>query len=68
MPTTVQVSEEVRRALDELKKRWGLKSYDEVIRKMTRERAGGKASFFGAAKGARPFVHDREEEHEFLRD
>ncbi len=63
MTTTVQVRDETRRLLDRLKKQLGLTSYDEVIRRLFRSKTGLPESLFGACKGSRPFVREREQEH-----
>lgn len=63
MATTVQVRDETRRVLDKLKKEMGLRSYDEVIRKLVRSSEGLRESFFGACKGSRPFKRGPEGEH-----
>jgi predicted CopG family antitoxin len=68
LTTTVQVSEEVRQQMEKLKEEWGLKSYDEVIKRMIRAQTGRPISLFGIARGSRPFVRDAEDEHEFARD
>jgi predicted CopG family antitoxin len=68
MTTTVQVSDEVRQQMEKLKTKWGLRSYDEVIRRMIRVQTGRPRSLFGAARGSRAFVRNSEEEHEFVRD
>jgi predicted CopG family antitoxin len=68
MTTTVQVSDEVRKQIEELKVKWGLKSYDEVIKKMIRAQTGRPESLFGAASGSKPFERGAEEEHDLLRD
>ena len=68
MTTTVQVSDEVRRQMERLKERWGLKSYDEVIRRMMDLQTGAPRSLFGAAKGSQRFARDAEDEHDHLRD
>jgi len=62
------VSDEVREQMERLKKRWGLKSYDEVIKRMVRTQTGRPESLFGAARGSRPFRRDTDDEHEFMRD
>jgi len=63
MPTTVQVREDTRRLLERLKREMGVSSYDEVIRRLARRRAGVPDSLFGSCKGSTPFVREREEEH-----
>jgi predicted CopG family antitoxin len=68
MTTTVQVSDEMRERLEELKVSWGLKTFDEVIRRMVRLQTDRPESFFGVARGSKPFVRDQEEDHEVLRD
>jgi len=62
--TTVQVRDETRRLLDRLKREMGLRSYDEVIRRLVRAKTGLPKSLFGACKGSQPFVREVEEEHE----
>ena len=54
--------------MEKLKQGWGLRSYDEVIRKMIRDQTGRPVSLFGAARGAKPFVREPEDEHEILRN
>lgn len=68
MTTTVQVSDEVKEQMERLKQGWGLKSYDEVIRRMIRNQTGRPESLFGAARGSKPFVREPEDEHELARD
>lgn len=68
MTTTIQVSDEVRQQMEKLKTRWGLRSYDEVIKRMIRVQTGRPESLFGAARGSRAFIRDWEDEHEFVRD
>lgn len=68
MATTVQVSEEVRRQMELLKVKWGLRSYDDVIKRMIRTQTKRPESLFGAARGSRPFRREPEEEHEFVRN
>jgi predicted CopG family antitoxin len=68
MTTTVQVSDQVRRQMEKLKAEWGLKSYDEVIKRMIRTQTGRPESLFGIARGSRTFARDSEDEHEFVRD
>lgn len=62
--TTVQVRDETRKLLDRLKREMGLRSYDEVIRRLVRTKTGLPKSLFGACKGSQPFVREVEEEHE----
>jgi predicted CopG family antitoxin len=68
LTTNVQVSDEVREQMEKLKKRWRLRSYNEVIKRMVRTRTGRPESLFGAAKGSRPFRRDAEHKHGFIRD
>jgi predicted CopG family antitoxin len=68
MTTTVQVSDEVRQQMEKLKAEWGLKSYDEVIKRMIRVQTGRPMSLFGVARGSKPFVRGTEDEHDILRD
>jgi predicted CopG family antitoxin len=68
MTTTVQVSDEVRQQMEKLKAEWGLKSYDEVIKRMIRGQTGRPVSLFGVAHGSKPFVRETEAEHDILRD
>ena len=63
MPTTVQVREDTRRLLDRLKREMGVSSYDEVIRRLARRRAGVPDSLFGSCSGSIPFAREIEEEH-----
>lgn len=64
MPTTVQVSNETRHLLERLKKEMGLRSYDDVIRKLAKKEAGMPQSLFGACRGSKPFKREVEvEEH-----
>jgi predicted CopG family antitoxin len=63
MTTTVQVRDETRRLLERLKKQMGAQSYDDVIRRLARSKAGIPDSLFGACKGSRRFVRERENEH-----
>jgi len=63
MTTTVQVRDETRRLLERLKKQMGALSYDDVIRRLARSKSGIPDSLFGACKGSRRFVREREDEH-----
>lgn len=63
MTTTVQISDETRRLLERLKNDLGLSTYDDVIRTLVKKRTGIPESLFGACKGSRPFVREREPEH-----
>lgn len=63
MTTTVQVRDETRRLLEKLKNEMGLKSYDDVIKRLAKSRAGLSDSLFGACRGSRPFVREKEDEH-----
>ena len=63
MATTVQVRDETRRLLEKLKRDMGLGSYDEVIRTLAKSKTGLPKSHFGACKGSRPFVREREADH-----
>jgi predicted CopG family antitoxin len=65
MTTTVQVRDETRRLLERLKRQMGVPSYDDVIRKLARSKAGVPDSLFGACKGSRRFVREKEAEHAF---
>jgi predicted CopG family antitoxin len=65
MTTTVQVSDETRRLLEKLKRQMGLFSYDDVIRRLARSKAGIPDSLFGACRGSRRFVREKEDEHSF---
>ncbi len=65
MTTTVQVRDETRRLLKRLKKQMGVASYDEVIRRLARSKAGIPASLYGACRGSRRFVREKEDEHRF---
>jgi predicted CopG family antitoxin len=63
MTTTVQVREDTRRILDRLKRQLRLSSYDEVIRKLVKSKAGLPGSLFGACRGSHSFVREKENEH-----
>ncbi len=63
--TTIQVRDDTRRLLEKLKKQMGLATYDEVVKKLARSRSGLPESLFGACKGSRRFVREREQEHAF---
>jgi len=65
MTTTVQVRDETRRLLESLKKQMGLPSYDDVIRRLAKSKAGIPDSLFGACRGSRPFVREKEVAHNF---
>jgi predicted CopG family antitoxin len=65
MTTTVQVRDETRRLLERLKKQMGAPSYDEVIRKLARSKAGVPDSLFGVCRSSRRFVREKEDEHRF---
>ena len=64
MTTTVQVRDETRRLLERLKKQMGLPSYDEVIKRLARSKAGVPDSLFGAW-GSHRFMREKEDEHSF---
>ena len=51
MATTIQVSEATKRVLERLKKEEGASSYNEVIERIVKERAGVPKSMFGSMKG-----------------
>jgi predicted CopG family antitoxin len=63
--TTVQVREDTRRLLEKLKREMGLGTYDEVIKRLARSKSGVPESLFGACKGSRRFVREKEQEHAF---
>jgi predicted CopG family antitoxin len=63
MPTTIQVKKDTRRLLEKLKRQMGVSSYDEVIRRLVRRRAGVPSSLFGSCRGSMPCVREKEEEH-----
>jgi predicted CopG family antitoxin len=65
MTTTVQVRDETRRVLETLKKQMGLRSYDDVIIRLAKSKAAVPDSLFGACRGSRRFVREREDEHAF---
>jgi predicted CopG family antitoxin len=65
MTTTVQVRDETRRLLERLKKQMGLFSYDDVIRRLARSKAGIPDSLFGVCRGSHRFVREKEDEHRF---
>jgi predicted CopG family antitoxin len=65
MTTTVQVRDETRRLLERLKKEMGLASYDDVIRRLTKSKTGIPDSLYGACRGSRRFVREKEDEHHF---
>lgn len=45
----------------------GLKSYDDVIKRLARSRAGLPDSLFGVCRGSRPFEREKEDERCFQR-
>lgn len=51
--------------MERLKRQMGVPSYDDVIRKLARSKAGVPDSLFGACKGSRRFVREKEAEHAF---
>lgn len=51
--------------MERLKRQMGLLSYDEVIRRLARSKAGMPDSLFGACRGSRRFVREKEDEHAF---
>jgi hypothetical protein len=63
--TTVQVGEDTRRLLENLKRQMGLGTYDEVIKRLARSKSGVPESLFGACKGSLRFVREKEQEHVF---
>jgi hypothetical protein len=63
--TTVQVREDTRRLLETLKRQMGLGTYDEVIKRLAKAKSGLPESLFGACKGSRGYVREKEQEHAF---
>jgi len=63
VPTKVRVGEKTLQMLDRLKKELGVKSHDEVIRRLTFERRKIPSSMFGSNPKLRSF--SREDETEF---
>lgn len=53
--------------MERLKAKWGLKSYDDVIRRMIKTQTGRPESLFGVAKGSKPFRREPEDEHDIIR-
>ncbi|MEM2981339.1 MAG: VapB-type antitoxin [Thermoproteota archaeon] len=51
MTSTIQVKRRNLRLLEALKKRMGVKSYDEVIERLLEEKASIPADMFGVDKG-----------------
>ncbi|MBO3833306.1 MAG: VapB-type antitoxin [Candidatus Brockarchaeota archaeon] len=51
MTSTIQVKRRNLRLLEALKKRMGLKSYDEVIERLLEEKTNIPADMFGVDKG-----------------
>jgi hypothetical protein len=64
--TTIQVKDRNLRLLEELKKRMGARSYDEVLGKMLEEKLGIPECMFGVDKGKiTPFTEaDRAEDRD----
>jgi hypothetical protein len=50
MATTVQISDTTRQKLEVLKRKEGMKTFDEVISNMADKNLGTPKSMFGAAK------------------
>ena len=48
MPTTVQVEESTKQLLDEIKRREHVSSYNEIIKRLAKERSKIPDSMFGA--------------------
>jgi len=51
VPTTIQVKRRNLKLLEALKKRMGLKSYDEVIERLLEEKVGLPSDMFGIDRG-----------------
>ena len=51
--------------MERLKKQMGLFSYDDVIRRLARSKAGIPDSLFGVCRGSHRFVREKEDEHGF---
>jgi predicted CopG family antitoxin len=64
--TTIQVSMQTKAELEELKEREGVKTYEELIRKLLHGRKKNIPSTFGCLVGAPEFVRDEEEDLERL--
>ncbi len=65
MATTVQVSEKTLQVLNRLKDETGLRSHDEVIKKLIAERNKIPKSMFGSNPKLRPFsAKDEAEFHD----
>lgn len=62
MPTTVQVGEKTLQMLNKLKKEFGARSHDEVIRKLISERKKIPRSMFGSNPKLMPFSQEDEAE------
>ncbi len=60
MPTTIQVSERTHQMLSRLKAEMGVRSLDEVIRRLILERERLPASMFGSNPRLRPFTPEDE--------
>lgn len=48
--------------MEKLKKQMGLVSYDDVIRRLVKSKAGVPDSLFGACRGSHRFVREKEDE------
>ena len=55
MATTIQVSQETKQLLEELKKKDQTKTYDEVIQKLAQKQLRIPRSMFGATKKITPW-------------
>ena len=51
--------------MQRLKKQMGVLSYDDVIARLAKSKAGIPDSLFGACRGSRRFVREKEDEHRF---
>jgi hypothetical protein len=55
MATTVQVENTTRQSLEELKRRWGFETYNEVITELVKKVVELPDSMFGSNPKLRPF-------------
>ncbi len=51
MPKTIQVKDETYHALEKIKKKWGARSFDEVIEKLLLKELGLPEDMFGIDRG-----------------
>jgi len=61
--TTIQVSQDTKSDLDNIKTRENLRSYDEVIRFLLKRRTRNMRSLYGSTPEINPFVREDDDPH-----